>query len=252
MELPAEFKVTPEDTNQPMMDDEEGDDDEEMDLDKATSKALEPEQMLRFNALQVQRKYYKDAIEFTEKLEYACSFVLPLLASTVKSEVNEAMEFFVAGYRYGLGQAKEGVTKMVHLIWSKETTGERSIKNRLIASYKELYFITSENNPTGEVNQITKNLLSLTEEATFADLTSLEMLLSVMMQEGFISNEVEQKLWQIYGAQRTDIPAKQRRGSIMILSMLARAKPKMIEDNLDLLQRVGLGTHGQVPSCPSD
>lgn len=43
-----------------------------------------------------------------------------------------------------------------------------------------------------------------------------------------------------------DIPKHQRRGAILVLGMLAAAKPEMISEHIDLLLKIGLGPHGKV------
>jgi len=75
-------------------------------------------------------------------------------------------------------------------------------------------------------NYIARNMISLTFGATPAELTSLEQLLSTMMHANHISEPVVTKLWQVYGVQRREISKSQRRGSIIVLGMLATAKPR--------------------------
>jgi condensin complex subunit 1 len=88
----------------------------------------------------------------------------------------------------------------------------------------------------------------MTFGATLAELTSLEELLSIMVQRDIVSDEVVEKLWQVYATHK-DISKAQRRGAIMILGMLAAAKPEYVADHVDLLLKVGLGPLGKVSLC---
>lgn len=138
---------------------------------------------------------------------------------------------------------------MLHLIWSKETAGEevKSVRSRLIECYRLLYL--SEDHSLSEkesINSMTRNLITLTYSATFADLTSLEAILMAMMSMNYIPESVISKLWQIYGSTKHEIPIIQRRGAIIILGMLSKSSKKIVEDNIDLLLRIGLGSHGKV------
>lgn len=55
--------------------------------------------------LRLTKKYYSDAISFIHQLDRAMDTVADLLASTVKSEVLEAMEFFKVAYEYKIEAA---------------------------------------------------------------------------------------------------------------------------------------------------
>lgn len=88
----------------------------------------------------------------------------------------------------------------------------------------------------------------------------------IMMEDGQIHHDVIAKLWQIYGksyilrmglycvpklicaflaGSKLNLPKSQRRGSIIILGMLAVAKRGILTDKVDLLLSIGLGPQGQ-------
>ncbi|CAG8565075.1 25876_t:CDS:2, partial [Gigaspora rosea] len=108
----------------------------------------------------------------------------------------ETMEFFVTAYTYKMEFAIDGIKRMLHLIWIKDNNDEgKGIRKRLIESYYKLYIETDISLSSREaVNAVTKNLISLTYNATLAELTSLEQLMSTMMAEELISNDVIAKL----------------------------------------------------------
>jgi len=89
-------------------------------------------------------------------------------------------------------------------------------------------------------------MISLTQgDITPTELTSLEQLLSRMMQEGHVSDLVIHKLWQIYGVQNWSISRKQRRGSIAVLGMLSLADPDVVVRQLETILMAGLGPWGR-------
>jgi condensin complex subunit 1 len=45
-----------------------------------------------------------------------------------------------------------------------------------------------------------------------------------------------------------EVSKEQRRGAIIVLSMLAKAKMEIVQEKIDLLLRVGLGQFGKVRS----
>lgn len=59
-----------------------------------------------------------------------------------------------------------------------------------------------------------------------------------------ISDEVVEKLWQVYSHNK-EIPNQQRRGAIIILGMLAKAKPDIVAQKIETILKIGLGKHGK-------
>ncbi|CAG8517034.1 9868_t:CDS:10 [Cetraspora pellucida] len=249
---PQEFTEVGAETSTPLLSDDDSQS-EDMDVDmpdvlinqntSATS-ATSADEIMR---LQLTRRYYADAVRFIHQVHTAIPTLCQLLGSTTKSEVLEAMEFFVTAYTYKMEFAIEGIKRMLHLIWIKDNNDEgKGIRNRLIDSYYKLYIETDVSLSDKEaVNLVTRNLISLTYNATLAELTSLEQLMSTMMAEELISDNVIAKLWSVYSVSTKQIPKVQRRGAIIILGMFAKAKMEIVQEKTDLLLKIGLGPFGK-------
>ncbi|KAA1138700.1 Condensin complex subunit [Puccinia graminis f. sp. tritici] len=223
--------------------------------------------------LRLTKKYYSDAIQFIQILQSAVPSIEKLLASKVKSEVLEAIYFFKTAWNYKVQGAQDGIKRMLHLIWStenstvEETTKDAAAGNEdgpkevkeikgvrfaLIDCYQELYFAPLVRQPGETVSayanrniaRITRNMIELTYQATLAELTSLEELMGVMMERGYVHEDVIYKLWEVYSTSK-DIPKQQRRGAIIVLGMLAAPRPNVVADNLDKLVAIGLGPIGK-------
>ncbi|GAA5986784.1 hypothetical protein JCM11641_004790 [Rhodosporidiobolus odoratus] len=214
--------------------------------------------------LRLTKAYYADAILFIEEIEGAMETVTELLASSVKSEVLEAMEVCKTAKEYKVEAAEQGVRRMLHLIWNKDEPsasasaaataptegGEeeketRGVRARLIECYSQLYFEPPAD--MGEKDQIAfvaRNVIELTRDATLAELTSLEQLFAVMMARGVVEDDVIAKLWQVYSTSK-DIPRFQRRGAIIVLGMFAQTKPEVVADQVEALLKIGLGPLGR-------
>jgi condensin complex subunit 1 len=205
----------------------------------ATSQAIEQ--------LQRVRKYYTDALNFIETLHRASSIICQLLSSKNKSEVIEAMDFFVIIDAYKVEVAMAGIRRMLRLIWTKGNSDEgKGVQTHLIECYKGLFFDAPDQfNENDAANYIARNMISLTFGATPAELTSLEQLLSNMMEAGHISDSVVSKLWQVYGVQKKEISRSQRRGAIIVLGMLALANPDIVVREMETMLRIGLGPLGR-------
>ncbi|KNC98205.1 condensin subunit YCS4 [Spizellomyces punctatus DAOM BR117] len=204
----------------------------------ASSTLIPGEQELR--NLRGLLKYYRDGIRFIRQIEAVVPTMCELLASNTKGEVIEAMNFFVTAHRYEMECATMGVRKMVHKVWDKDTgESERlSVRDHLIKSYFALYFEPppSRRDPA---EAIADNLITLTHTMTLAELTSLEQLLSLMVASNMVDESVLPVLWGVFASKKQ--AAQRRRGAIIILGMLGKAKKEVIAENLEILLRVGLG-----------
>ncbi|KAJ9119099.1 hypothetical protein QFC22_003590 [Naganishia vaughanmartiniae] len=201
--------------------------------------------------LRMTKKYFADAIGFIKLIQSGVPALSELLVSTSKAEVLESMQFFRVAHIYELPSAEIGIKKMVHLIWTKdnntseEGTELRGVRSSLLDVYRSLYFDASpDESPKENVNRITKNMIERTYDATLAELTSLEELMKTMMAEDQVHPDVIAKLWQAYGTER-EIPRAQRRGAIIILGMLARAKREIMTERVETLLKTGLGPLGK-------
>ncbi|KAI5842411.1 armadillo-type protein [Morchella snyderi] len=197
--------------------------------------------------LQLTRRYYTEAVRFIQTVHDASRLVCQLLGSKNKSEVVEAMDFFRVLDVHKVETAKDGIRRMLRLIWTKGNSDEgKGIQSHLIEVYKDLFFDAPDTfSPNETANFIARNMISLTFDTTAAELTCLEQLLSKMMKEGHVSDLVVHKLWQIYGVQKREISKNQRRGAIIVLGMLAHAEPEIVVRELETILRIGLGRYGR-------
>ncbi|KAF9174343.1 Condensin complex subunit [Mortierella sp. AD010] len=201
----------------------------------------------------LQQRYYADAIRFIHLLHSAIPVMCEILASAMKLEVIEAMEFFVIIHQYKVKGANDGIRKMVHLVWVKDHSDEtKSVRSKLVDCYWQIYLAPEDALSEKENTAlIARNLVSLTYGSTLAELVSLEQLLSTMIADPpaytnkiTISDKVIEKLWQVYSHHKS-IPSPQRRGAIIILGMLAKAKPDIVANKIETILKIGLGKHGK-------
>ncbi|KAI4213435.1 MAG: hypothetical protein LQ351_003935 [Letrouitia transgressa] len=211
---------------------------------KAAEDAATAEMMAR---LELTRKYYIEAVRFIEVLHEAAPVVCQLLSSKNKSEIIEAMDFFVVLDAYKIEAARCGIRRMLRLIWTKGNSDEgKGVQAHLIDCYRGLFFSAPDTfSENDAANYIAHNMISLTFGSTPAELTSLEQLISTMMKSELISELVVTKLWQVYGMQKQDISKTQRRGAIIVLGMMATAEPDVVVKEMGTMLRVGLGVLGR-------
>lgn len=240
-----------------MLDDISHDDikptDAEQEMKIANNAVVASETSETINRLQLTMKYYIEAINFIHKIHEGIEHAQQLLNSKNKSEIIDSMDLFVLADAYGIEVARYGVRSMIHLVWAKGNNDEaQAIQSHLISCYKSLFFDAPVGVSNAEANMlIARSLISLTYGATLAEITSLERLLCLAMvpaaddREPLISSGVISTLWKIYGYSAKDFSRSQRRGSIIILGMLARADHKIAVTGIDSLIKIGLGEQGR-------
>lgn len=212
--------------------------------EKAQRDAATAQELEKFQTL---RKFLLEALKFIEVLNDGAEVVTQLLSSKNKSEVIEAMDFFVTIDAYKIANAKLGIRRMLRLIWTKGNSDEgKGVQTHLLECYKGLFFDAPPGLDANAVaNFVSKNMISLTFDTTPAELTSLEQLLSTMMKQGLVNALVVQKLWQIYGHQKKEVSKKSRRAAIIVLGMLALSSPDIVVQEMEACLRIGLGELGR-------
>nr|KAJ3421587.1 Condensin complex subunit [Polyrhizophydium stewartii] len=207
---------------------------------------------IELNDVELQRlrvlvKYYDDGIQFIGQIEHAVPVLCDLLSSSIRSEVVEVMRFFVVAFRFEMEASWEGVRRMVHKIWEKDTADNEagSIREHVIRCYESL-FLDPPEGPRAVEEVIAENLVALTQRMNLAELTSLEQLVSLMAQTDRLNMKATDVLWSIFCSRRPDMPAIKRQGAVMVLGMIGKACKDVLLQNLERLVRHGFGGVGGV------
>lgn len=104
--------------------------------------------------------------------------VLMLSSKTILDTV-EVIKVFKFLHKYGFSHTKDGIRKMLTLVFSKDA----QVSNAVIDCYQSLYF-----NPDVRTMEKVNNLLGLMKDATLTDVTCMEELL-----QRLIKNDVFEK-----------------------------------------------------------
>ena len=84
---------------------------------------------------------WQDSLLFITLLKQAIPTISQLLGSKSSTDVLEAINFFVAGHEFGVGDTTIGIRRMMLLVWSKEQT----VKEAVVSAYRQLYLSPDAN-----------------------------------------------------------------------------------------------------------
>ena len=158
-----------------------------MEAEKAKEKASEENEELKKQTFLV--NYLKDSLAFTVTLNEALPTVCTLLGSKQISDVQEAINFFVTAFEFGLLNAMLGVRKMLSLIFSRE----QNVQAAVVAAYKRLYIESAFKGSKVNNVELVRNLCALVSGASIGDLAGLEELIGMLVK----SKELDKNSFQV-------------------------------------------------------
>ena len=184
--------------------------------------------------------YLRDIITVTKYLKAAVPLVCTLLYSKNIQDVQEAINFLVTAYEFGIKEeAQVGLRKMIILIFATDGT-----KKEIIEAYKRILFEAPEDvdqNGTEKAKSIVNKLIALVKGSDLDEIISLQELLREMSATDCFDNRVVQLLWDKFSLRFQQTTDEESRICIQLISMLASSNPQLIRKNLDILVSVGLG-----------
>lgn len=186
-------------------------------------------------------KFTQSALEFIDVFEEATVALEGMLLSANTSDVTEALRFFVQARHFKLPCAVTGMKRALALMWSTE----QSIRDEVLKAFVDV-FIAEPGTEGGVLlpeNQIAKNLLVLTGQASVSELASIEEAIVRLVKEERIPADVFLILWSIASKGSADA----RAAALQLLSMGAGADRTIIDSKsrLKLLLDSGLGDYTQ-------
>ncbi|XP_015795980.1 condensin complex subunit 1 [Tetranychus urticae] len=185
-------------------------------------------------------RYLEDIMKVTRYLKSSVPLVCTLLYSKNIQDVQEAINFLVTAYEFGIKEEAEvGLRKMIILIFSSDGT-----KKEVIDAYKRILFNAPENsNKTGleKARSVVKKLIDLVKGSNLDEIISLQELLREIHNSNDLDKHVMQLLWDKFALRSAQTTEEESRICVQLISMLASSNPQLIRKNLDILVSVGLG-----------
>jgi hypothetical protein len=181
-------------------------------------------------------------IKAIEELNGAVPVILLYFSSKTNTDILCAVEFFVAATEFQLLGAISGVKLMMNGVWSREI----SVRDAVISAYQRLYIGREIYDLQGPQQkklsiQIAQNLMNLVENATLAELTSLQQLISRLILQEQLPGVVISTLLDIFLA-KTGVEPAERQAALIIITMAAEQNPENLANSLGNLVNAGLNS----------
>jgi condensin complex subunit 1 len=182
-------------------------------------------------------QFLKSALDFINTFENANASFQSMLLSSNKSDVTEALRFFVRARHFQLPCAVTGIKQALSLMWSDE----KSVQDEVMTAFVDVFICGTNGSVKLPSKQIVDNLIRLVGKANASELTSIEEAISRLVKEEIIPSEVFLILWSI----AAKAPGKPRSVAMTILSMGATSDSGIVDSasRLRHLLQAGLGEY---------
>lgn len=182
-------------------------------------------------------QFLQSAIDFIKIFESANDAFQSMLLSSNKSDVTEALRFFVRARHFQLPCAVTGIKQSLSLMWSNE----KSIQDEVLTAFIDVFICETNGKAKLPSKQIVDNLIKLVGTSNASELACIEEAISRLVKEEIIPSEVFLILWSI----AAKASGKPRSIAMTILSMGATADSGIVDSasRLRHLLQAGLGEY---------
>lgn len=182
-------------------------------------------------------QFLQSAVEFINTFESANDAFQSMLLSSNKSDVTEALRFFVRARHFQLPCAVTGIKQALSLMWSDEQT----IQDEVLAAFVDVFICETNGKETLPPKQIVDNLIKLVGKSNASELACIEEAISRLVKDELIPSEVFLILWSV----AAKAAGRPRSIAMTILSMGATADSGIVDSasRLRHLLQAGLGDY---------
>ncbi|KAI4467726.1 condensin [Holotrichia oblita] len=183
--------------------------------------------------------YYEDVVKFLKVLETSIQPMRDLLESVNISEMHEAIDFFIATYKFDIDDSLQGILEMLHIMQRPEQDRKVAITNAL----KAIFLETDATSMPEHRKIIVDRLINLMETITFDKIDSFKLVIHNWVSEGKLDNNVIECVFQ-YFIKKHDIPDKISLKALQLLSLIAPAKKSIVTKNLRMISELVFENRG--------
>ncbi|KAL0134605.1 hypothetical protein PUN28_001419 [Cardiocondyla obscurior] len=187
--------------------------------------------------------YYKNCLEFATELEKTIPIAGKLLFSTVAGDAVESCTFLGIAFQFGVTGTASFMREALLQVFHRD----QSVRNNIAEVYKEIYLNTNNDKQSSRQIAVIRvdRLIELLKELKPGQSPALTLLIVRWYETGEINSELLQVLWEKFSMKYPNTSPIDSRTALMIITMIAQAKPDIVSDNLDVLKKIGFGVRAK-------
>ncbi|KAL9657457.1 hypothetical protein ABK040_016725 [Willaertia magna] len=182
--------------------------------------------------------FFKEAIRFVEQMHETIPSTCQLLNSKTSSDVIECIEFFVKSYNFKLEASVIGLKRSLKLIWSPETSVRDATSEAIQSIFMDLNKLTN----ASMCIEVAKQFAEFVIGCTKSEISALECIVNMTVLKDKFPKVLFLALWELISDQYSDYHSI---GAMIILGMIASARPEAIRRKLKTLISDGLGERSE-------
>ncbi|XP_076281904.1 condensin complex subunit 1-like isoform X2 [Lasioglossum baleicum] len=192
--------------------------------------------------IEVQKRivdYWRNCLEFVTEIETAIPMAEKLLFSTTAGDAVESSALLGTACQFGVIGAATAVHNALFQIFHQD----ESVRNNLADVYKQIYLKDNRNKKSSRQTAVmcVKALIGLLKSLKPGESQALSQLIVTWCNNKDLGNEELQVLWENFSMKTPDIDSLDSRASLMLITMIAQVQNNIMEDNLEVLIKIGLG-----------
>ncbi|KAK4878019.1 hypothetical protein RN001_010525 [Aquatica leii] len=191
-------------------------------------------------ALENAVEYLSKAVGFMELIDSAIKPMSDLLESVSIGDMQEAIEFFVAAYKFNINNAVYGVLEMIKIM----QRNEQERKDHVINAFKRIYLTTDSTTMKEHTTTIVESLIALLKMIPYENYQDLCIIISEWVSKSILDNSIIELLWQ-YFTKRLEVSEEQSRAALTLLTMATMGRRTIGSKNIKMVATVAFGQRGR-------
>eukprot|EP00871_Galdieria_phlegrea_P002956 jgi/Galph1/3661/GphlegSOOS_G2354.1 len=175
-------------------------------------------------------EFYQTAVTFIHSVYEGVGILSSLIWSRSVMDVQEAISCIVTAKKFDVDGSAHAANSMLGLIFSRDN----SIKSAVIEAYTKLLIGDNEKDSLKRSMDIIRGIVQLVIDATVVQVACVERLLEEFGNKGLVDDKAIQVLWDIVMDKIPGIQMKQRKASLLVLSLLSKKMKVFPSRNLAL------------------
>ncbi|EME27605.1 Condensin complex subunit 1 [Galdieria sulphuraria] len=200
--------------------------------DSHLQKFSEPSQLNDSNTSTDKEKameFYQYAVHFIVKISEAIQMLSSLVWSRSSLDVQEAISCIVTARKFEVDNSNVAVRSMLGLVFSRDT----NIRSAVIEAYIRLFVGDNEKDCLRRGMDVIRGVVQLVSGATIGEVACVQKLLEEFAAKKLIDSRTIQMLWDIVFEKIPGVQKKQKKPSLLVLTLIAPSLQVLISEQLE-------------------